>query len=334
LAKKDSLRIQEEQKKKFGARHSVKVKRISIGKIVYSHSCSLAFQPGGAQQHIRLQYAKVQKGKNNDNKEEKEHVITVDDSINTMKYFTTPTMDEKREEDEDKASSSNEDEKKEAMEISSTSSVQKKHLADGLCHMNILVLRVEPNKKNDLLSLSNSYQPEFGKLIDVILKQKDRERRFILIEFNKNTDLQKLLQLMKGNGLLSALLDTGSISSSEMHKYIESFKKEDDKLKKERIRSNTFRPDEVVLTFPFDATYAELNEAAQDLSEVNGLFNNEETAAKNEEDKKQGTYVTTSENEKFRNIWKHSHTVRGEDFDRLEPGEYLNDTLIDLWMTW
>jgi hypothetical protein len=30
----------------------------------------------------------------------------------------------------------------------------------------------------------------------------------------------------------------------------------------------------------------------------------------------------------------HFLTIRQEDFDRLEPGEFLNDTLIDFWMQW
>jgi hypothetical protein len=30
----------------------------------------------------------------------------------------------------------------------------------------------------------------------------------------------------------------------------------------------------------------------------------------------------------------HFLTVRVEDYERLEPGEFLNDTLIDFWMQW
>lgn len=41
-----------------------------------------------------------------------------------------------------------------------------------------------------------------------------------------------------------------------------------------------------------------------------------------------------TDDDKFVNVWKHSHIIRGEDYERLNPMEYLNDTLIDLWMTW
>ena len=30
----------------------------------------------------------------------------------------------------------------------------------------------------------------------------------------------------------------------------------------------------------------------------------------------------------------HLLTIRGEDVERLEPGEFLNDTIIDFWMKW
>ena len=30
----------------------------------------------------------------------------------------------------------------------------------------------------------------------------------------------------------------------------------------------------------------------------------------------------------------HYLTIRGDDFDRLDHGEFLNDTLVDFWMTW
>ncbi len=30
----------------------------------------------------------------------------------------------------------------------------------------------------------------------------------------------------------------------------------------------------------------------------------------------------------------HFLTIRDEDYDRLEPGEFLNDTLIDFWFQW
>ena len=38
--------------------------------------------------------------------------------------------------------------------------------------------------------------------------------------------------------------------------------------------------------------------------------------------------------EKRASLRSHFITIREEDTDRLEPGEYLNDTLIDFWMQW
>ena len=88
--------------------------------------------------------------------------------------------------------------------------------------------------------------------------------------------------------------------------------------------------EEVVLSFPFNITNAELDSLAEDLNEANGIL-----PCQNGEMKKVATVSAAKKgDEVFVNVWKHSHIIRGEDYERLSPGEYLNDALIDLWMTW
>lgn len=86
-------------------------------------------------------------------------------------------------------------------------------------------------------------------------------------------------------------------------------------------------PDEVVLVFPFNATYEKLDQAADGLTEANDMLVASENIDTEEID-------DNTKHRTFQNVWKHDHTIRGEDYERLKPGKYLNDNLIDLWMTW
>ncbi len=295
------------------------MKRIAIGSKVFSESCSLVYQPGGNKQYFTL---KIATGSDNQELEERSHQIDIDDSIKEMQYSISIDKKEGKMFEEEKTSSSSEDEKKESGE-SSTASKSKLSTEGQSSTVNFLAFCISKNVKNELGMYNKCYKPD---------TEMDLFKRFIVVEFHNNDDLPMLLSLMKNNYTLSTMLGEKGLAEDERNRYVESFVRHDERLKeRRRTRSTTNKSylrnvklDEVVLNFPFDATYAQLDDAAKGLIEANGLSQNQ--------DKKES--ATTSNDEKFVNVWKHSHIIRGEDYERLNPGEYLNDALIDLWMTW
>ena len=94
------------------------------------------------------------------------------------------------------------------------------------------------------------------------------------------------------------------------------------------------------LVFPFKADEEEFHAAATDLSELKEARDlasaaseretilpqdsdlNEQSQAENETEKVKGSART------------HYITIRDDDIERLEPGEFLNDALVDFWMKW
>jgi hypothetical protein len=74
--------------------------------------------------------------------------------------------------------------------------------------------------------------------------------------------------------------------------------------------------DEVLLVYPFDATDREFDDAAKALGELEWRRPN---------DFKESTIAKQR---------SHYVTIRVEDYQRLAPEQWLNDSLVDFWMLW
>jgi len=221
-----------------------------------------------------------------------------------------------------------------------------------------LILRVSPNQDNGLAMFSNCYLSDDTSKTDISKDKKKRQKRFIVIECEKCDELCGALNHMRQqNSILNKLLDEAKsmISHEEIEDYISSLIEHDLKGNSSRrtLRSTTtkqssyLRPvvsDEVILVYPFDASHAEIDSAAGGLLEANGLLsvnNDVEKQVDSDENistiQKQNSSsdVGSDDDHKINYVGKtHFLTVGGEDYQRLRPGEYLNDTLIDLWIKW
>lgn len=123
---------------------------------------------------------------------------------------------------------------------------------------------------------------------------------------------------------------------------------------------------EIFLVFPFDTAESNIDAAAESLTEANrvieqaaatraiGLaesFDSEDNGGSVRQgkvsiDAKHQAISSDSDagieaslgagisDETRKKVRAHYLTIRKEDVDRLEPGEFLNDTLIDFWMEW
>ena len=87
----------------------------------------------------------------------------------------------------------------------------------------------------------------------------------------------------------------------------------------------------LLLVYPFDFDEEELSKAASGLKELGGDLlglDRTEVSAQGQVD---GDQVAEEMKKSTRT---HYVTIREDDKERLCPGQFLNDTLVDFWMRW
>ncbi len=97
-------------------------------------------------------------------------------------------------------------------------------------------------------------------------------------------------------------------------------------------KAKKYAPEQTILVYPFEASPAELDKAAEHLTEASGRLKEGDDAEMIDVEKDS---TSTETRETPTSLGKtHMVTVRGEDYERLEDFEFLNDTLIDFWLKW
>jgi len=216
-----------------------------------------------------------------------------------------------------------------------------------------IVFKVKPDETNCLRSLSGSY---------------NSKNPYIVVEFSYDSDLKQLLDSIQQIGLGRMFQDT-VLSPEEATVYCASLigprkrrscrgrrsinAKVTDKFVAGRDK------DEILLVYPFDGDSNEMEEAAEGMQEASGQLFAEEMAPTTAESLSQSlcsarketeegdqtdssSYATDDKAALNQNAAapskparrRHFLTVRVRDFERLCPGEFLNDTLIDFWIQW
>jgi hypothetical protein len=87
----------------------------------------------------------------------------------------------------------------------------------------------------------------------------------------------------------------------------------------------------LLLVFPFDVDEESLSEASRGLLELGGDLLGVVEDEPSVEDQLEEDDVTRGTKKPPRT---HHVTIRDEDYERLSPGQFLNDTLVDFWMRW
>ena len=96
----------------------------------------------------------------------------------------------------------------------------------------------------------------------------------------------------------------------------------------------------LLLVYPFSVDEAILSNAASGLKELGGDMLGLESVEDNTSDLVtdviiQGqSDVEDASDSKVKSSRTHYVTIRAEDIERLCPGQFLNDTLVDFWMRW
>jgi Ulp1 family protease len=87
----------------------------------------------------------------------------------------------------------------------------------------------------------------------------------------------------------------------------------------------------VLLVYPFNYDEEELSKAASGLKELGGDSLGLDRTEVSVQSQVDGDQVSKKLKKSKRT---HYVTIRVDDKERLCPGKYLNDTLVDFWMRW
>ena len=293
-----------------GSRAELDVARIAIGKRVFSTGCILKIQTGTREPRFILSYKT-----GDSNSIVTEHkVLLEDDTLAEFQYFVShesvPYDDQDNDQDDDN-------------------------------QLPFFALRVSPNDDNELNKYSNSYTQGGNN------GEEDTKKWYIVIEFRSDDSLNKTLEICRKHvsQLRLFLEDSCRLSSNSTSKYTTALKDDDIKSAKMRTRKSKRKKrssantidNEIILVYPFDGNESSIEFAANGLSEINKFEQKQEVESSacfsiynaNKKEKKEHPSMSVCTSER-----SHFLTIREEDMDRLEHGEYLNDTLVDFWMQW
>lgn len=222
--------------------------------------------------------------------------------------------------------------------------------------MSFLAMKVDVSKSSNF-RYPNHYKPN-GREIP---------KCFILVEFRSDTEFTELLQIVGTINSLSPYFDKqAQLTTKTAERYCQPFikdSKNEARMSRNSIESPTSRKkqgflagkkeDDILLVYPFDGDEKLIEKAAEGLNEASegGPYNTDSRSERvvveameidNTDPELPDTGKALSggsdkgeaELEIKTRGRAHFLTVRVEDYERLEPGEFLNDTLIDFWMQW
>lgn len=296
------------RKIRFGGRPRIMAQRLAIGSKVFKNIFFSFSQVGKTEMFIEYQ---------NSNGEHVRHKFGCQHVNNAFCYIPDRNILLSGSSTEDEASDSN---KKIIV------SEEPKH------ELAYLIFRASSNRSTGFDTFSNSYLDdtafeELGKKGNSATA-KENEKRFIVLEFAYTEEFIQFYDAFQAvlvknqDDVFAAQLSSGELKSHQKDEYILPL------LKSTRVLRNATRDvddsmnnikdDEVMLVFPFHASKEDFDSAADGMNEAchSGDSN-----------------ISASQNEIVKGK-THMVTIRGEDYKRLAPMEFLNDTLIDFWMDW
>ena len=187
-----------------------------------------------------------------------------------------------------------------------------------------MALQVAPDRANGLDKYSSAYKLDS----DVAI------RKYVVVEFSTDKDLQQLLDLFKASPTCASYaMEDCALSSEDADAFCKALSTGKRRHESVRVTDsfvNGRSEDTVLLVYPFDGDVAAMEETADGMEEASGaLFSKSET-----KDAAAGRAGDTGTAKAKTEQRKHFCTIQVRDFERLCPGEFLNDSLIDFWIQW
>ena len=199
--------------------------------------------------------------------------------------------------------------------------------SDGTDEFSFIAFKITPTKGNKFGMYTKSYD----------------ENSYIVVEVRDSEQFQILLEQIRENQALATFFGTDpQLEFYQIKEYTAALdkdtKKEADRRRSSRIgRSKSKKKGNVLekplLVFPFKADEEVFSTAASNLNELREareisdgesipLIQPQDSDLNESDVKVKGSSRT------------HYITIREDDVERLAPGEFLNDALVDFWMKW
>jgi hypothetical protein len=211
-----------------------------------------------------------------------------------------------------------------------------------------LALSILP-ASNEKLAKFRTYEPESTK----------RSKKYVVLEFKEWKALWVLYTELSLNCLVGGRFSIEK-SPDAVLEYFEALTKHEakknQKAKRKAAKKEPRNPykkdkdDKLLLVYPFAGDKDEIEAAAEGLKEASGaplgddgeVSHDAQAVASDQTDATKMAEGTSNDNSSSdTNIGqgkvrrrKHFVTLRVEDYRRLDPGEWLNDSLVDFWMQW
>lgn len=294
------------------------VLKIAIGKGVHSSSCRVTFDP--ACDKYELAFVKAPK-KVRETRSSYFSLFSDADASLTRRVFHEDDVLEARFH---VVGSSNQDV---AIQCDGDESTD-----DSQQQMSFLAIHLKIGDKSDLRFEKKDIAPD----------SKQDMLKYVVIEFRNNKELKKCIRHLRERELWRVMLEQGELNETNCSKYskalLEHYKNEA-KSRQSALASpiSKHRGDDfvrnrdgedILLVYPFNGDAAEIEKSAEGLTEARGRDFVPDYAAL--------TVTGDADNDDSAKFSGRGHymTIRVADYERLEPEEYLNDTLIDFWMQW
>ena len=268
--------------------------RISVGKKVFKSKCALKFQFGTKHPYMKFCW-------NNAQGEEQAHKVSLKgdaDALTELNYYIPDDKDNNE--------------------------------GDGTDEFAFIAFKITPTEANQFAMYTKSYD----------------ENSYIVVEVRDSDDgdqFKALIAQMSVNQALAIFFGTDpQLEFYQIKEYTAALdkdtKKEADRRRSSRIgRSKSKKKGNVLekplLVFPFKADEEVFSTAASNLNELREareisdgesipLIQPQDSDLNETDVKVKGSSRT------------HYITIREDDVERLAPGEFLNDALVDFWMKW
>lgn len=206
--------------------------------------------------------------------------------------------------------------------------------------MAFILFRIRPNDRNKLDQYNNSYDQDY----DGSNASDNKGKRYIAVEARDVDDFRAMLFSLREHDIIGNFMKEGEIEFHELNEF--NFTLAQDSMKERLIRLESAKKTQIAarnknkldgdnplcFVFPFEIEEEVLSQLAEGLTELSGntmgldvdMDSNEEYSTVQRDGEKESKKVRRT----------HYVTIRKDDVERLNPMEFLNDSLVDFWMRW
>jgi len=206
--------------------------------------------------------------------------------------------------------------------------------------MAFILFRIRPNDRNKLDQYNNSYDQDY----DGSNANDNTGKRYIAVEARDVDDFRAMLFSLREHDIIGNFMNEGEIEFHELNEF--NFTLAQDSMKERKIRLESAKKTQIAarnkntsdgdnplcFVFPFEIEEENLSQLAEGLTELSG--NTMGLDVEMDSNEKCSTVQRGGEEESKKVRRTHYVTIRKDDVERLNPMEFLNDSLVDFWMRW